>query len=159
VNLIFSNKDIALTDSKATDNSDQEKLAQDVAAAMMRDDQAGKHLKIELEKIASGSAITRMEVRDDMVNGLGICHGGVTFTLADTTFALACNSRNRKTVAVECTINFVAASKVGDVLTAEAREISVKGRIGIYDITVRNQNSELIAEFRGTSYGTSSTVI
>jgi uncharacterized domain 1 len=94
-----------------------------------------------------------------MVNGLGICHGGVTFTLADTTFALACNSRNRRTVALACSINFVAASNVGDVLRAEAREISVKGRVGVYDITVKNQKDELIAEFRGTSYATSSSVI
>lgn len=126
---------------------------------MLREDKASRYLDIQLESINSGVAITRMVVRSDMVNGLGICHGGVTFTLADTTFALACNSRNRRTVALACTINFVAASNVGDVLRAEAREISAKGRVGVYDITVKNQKDELVAEFRGTSYGTSSAVI
>lgn len=148
-----------MTDDRATQNSNETKLAQEVAAEMLREDKASKHLDIQLESIDSGIAITRMVVRNDMVNGLGICHGGITFTLADTTFALACNSRNRRTVALACTINFVAASNVGDTLRAQAREVSVKGRIGIYDITVKNQDDELVAEFRGTSYGTSSTVL
>lgn len=152
-------KVIALTEERATESSNPTKLAQEVAAKMLQEDKVSRHLAIELESINPGVAVTTMVVRSDMVNGLGICHGGVTFTLADTTFALACNSRNRKTVALACTINFVAASNVGDVLRAEARELSGKGRIGVYDITVRNQNNELIAEFRGTSYATSSPVL
>lgn len=156
---IIPHKVKTLTDERTTESSNPTKLAQEVAAEMLQADKVSRHLAIQLESINSGVAVTTMVVRSDMVNGLGICHGGVTFSLADTTFALACNSRNRKTVALSCTINFVAASNVGDILRAEARELSVKGRIGVYDITVRNQNNELIAEFRGTSYATSSSVL
>jgi acyl-CoA thioesterase len=94
-----------------------------------------------------------------MVNGFGICHGGVTFSLADTAFAYACNSRNNKTIALACTINFLAAVKPGDRLIATAQEKSLGGRIGVYDITVVNQDNVLVAEFRGTSYATSDSVI
>lgn len=134
-------------------------LAQKVAEEMFKNDKASKHLGIRLEKIDEGKAVVSMTVRDDMLNGFGICHGGVTFTLADTAFACACNSRNRKTVALNCTINFIAAGKEGDVLTATAREVSTAGRTGVYDITVTNQTGAVMAEFRGTSYGTSSTAL
>ena len=134
-------------------------LAQKVAEEMFKNDRASNHLGIRLEKIDEGTAVVSMTVRDDMLNGFGICHGGVTFTLADTAFACACNSRNRKTVALNCTINFIAAGKEGDVLTATAREVSTAGRTGVYDITVTNQTGAVMAEFRGTSYGTSSTAL
>lgn len=130
-----------------------------IAEIMMRNDKASQHLGIQLVDIKPGVATTTMLVRDDMTNGFGICHGGVTFTLADTAFACACNSRNRKTVALACTINFIAACKPGDVLTAVAREVALKGRTGVYDISVTNQSGALVAEFRGTSYGTSSPVV
>lgn len=130
-----------------------------VAQAMMAADQASRHLGIELTSISEGRACARMTVREDMLNGFGICHGGITFTLADTAFACACNSRNRKTVALACTINFIAATRAGDVLTAEAVEVSLAGRTGVYDITVTDQTGKVVAEFRGTSYGTSSTIV
>jgi len=130
-----------------------------IGAAMMEADKASKQLGIRLEHIAAGEATVSMRIREEMLNGFGICHGGVTFTLADTAFACACNSRNRKTVALACTINFVAAGKEGDVLTAVAKEVSLAGRTGVYDISVTDQTGKKIAEFRGTSYGTSSNII
>lgn len=136
-----------------------EDLTAKVVDAMMKEDQASKHLGIKVQKVEPGAAIVTMTVREDMLNGFGICHGGMTFTLADTAFACACNSRNRKTVALTCTINFVAAAKAGDVLTATAKELSLSGRTGLYDIAVTNQTGALVAQFRGTSYGTSSTIL
>ncbi|MDZ4836225.1 MAG: hydroxyphenylacetyl-CoA thioesterase PaaI [Candidatus Melainabacteria bacterium] len=134
-------------------------LTKRVVDTMMKEDKASKHLGIEVLEVTPGTAKVSMTVRDDMLNGFGICHGGMTFTLADTAFACACNSRNRKTVALACTINFVAAAKAGDVLTAVAKELSLSGRTGLYDIAVTNQAGALVAQFRGTSYGTSSTVL
>lgn len=136
-----------------------EETAKQVAAYMLTHDRASRHLGIKIDSVDEGVAVLSMTVRDDMLNGLDILHGGFTFSLADSAFAFACNSRNRKTVALNCTINFVAAGKAGDVLTATAREVSLSGRTGIYDVTVKNQKGDLIAEFRGTSYGTSSNVL
>lgn len=133
--------------------------AEKIAAEMLKNDRASQHLAIKLDKIDEGTAVVSMVVRDDMLNGFDICHGGVIFTLADTAFACACNSRNRKTVALACTINFIVAGRAGDVLTAYAREVSLAGRTGVYDITVKNQTGTVMAEFRGTSYGTSSTIL
>ncbi len=134
-------------------------VARRVAEYMLRRDRASSNLGITILSVDEGVAVLQMTVRDDMLNGLDILHGGITFTLADSAFAFACNSRNRKTVALNCTVNFVAAARAGDVLTASAGEVSLSGRTGIYDVSVKNQKDELIAEFRGTSYGTSSDVI
>ncbi len=141
------------TDTKPED------LAAHVAAVMNANDRAAKLLGITLVEVRPGGAVMRMLVREDMLNGHGICHGGITFTLADTAFAYACNSRNVKTLALACTINFVAAVSEGDVLTAEAREVSSSNKTGIYDIAVTNQKGESVAQFRGTSYATRSSVI
>ncbi|MBX9952379.1 MAG: hydroxyphenylacetyl-CoA thioesterase PaaI [Candidatus Obscuribacterales bacterium] len=142
----------------ATENKAGETAAR-VAQYMLAHDRASRHLGIKIERVDEGVAVLSMTVREDMLNGLDILHGGFTFSLADSAFAFACNSRNRKTVALNCTINFVAAAKVGDTLTATAREVSLSGRTGVYDVSVKNQNDELVAEFRGTSYGTSSSVV
>lgn len=133
--------------------------AKQVADFMLKHDRASQHLGIKIDSVEEGVAVLSMTVRDDMLNGLDILHGGFTFSLADSAFAFACNSRNRKTVALNCTINFVAAAKVGDVLTATAREVSLSGRTGVYDVSVKNQRGDVVAEFRGTSYGTSSSVV
>jgi acyl-CoA thioesterase len=133
--------------------------AQQVAETMLAADRHSKHLGMKLESVEEGAATLSMLVREDMLNGLDICHGGVTFSLADTAFACACNSRNRRTVALACNINFIAAGKKGDILTAVAKEVTLSGRTGVYDIDVRNQDGAVVAQFRGTSYGTSSTVI
>jgi acyl-CoA thioesterase len=117
---------------------------------MMASDAASRMLGIELVDYGPGWARTRMTVRDDMVNGHGICHGGMIFSLADTAFACACNSWGPVTVAAECDIVFVAPARSGDTLTAEARVRSRYGRNGIYDVTV-TLGDQVIAEFRGRS--------
>ncbi len=131
-------------------------LPYQIAHAMLAADQASAQLGIELIEIREGYCKMSMLVREDMVNGLGICHGGLIFSLGDTAFAFACNSRNVKTVALSCTINFLSAANVGSKLIAEAVEISLKGRTGLYDVAISNEEGQKIAEFRGTSYGTSS---
>ena len=106
---------------------------------------------MRITKVAPGFAELTMTVRHDMVNGHAICHGGFVFTLADSAFAFACNSYNANTVAAGCAIEFLAPSREGDVLTATARERTLVGRNGIYDIEVTNQGGETIALFRGKS--------
>lgn len=125
---------------------------------MMANDKAARALGIELVEIAPGFAKMTMQVRNDMLNGFAICHGGMTFSLADTAFAYACNSRNKKTVALQCTINYTSAAHEGDTLTAVASESSLAGRTGVYDITITNQHGKQISFFRGTSYATSSSI-
>jgi len=118
--------------------------------AMMAGDAASRMLGIELVDHGEGWARTQMTVRDDMVNGHGICHGGMIFSVADTAFACACNSWGPVTVAAECDIVFAAPARSGDVLTAEARLRSRFGRTGLYDVAVQ-AGGKLIAEFRGRS--------
>lgn len=117
---------------------------------MLATDAVARMLGIELTSYGPGWARTRMTVRADMVNGHGMCHGGMIFTLADTAFAGACNSWGPVTVAAGCDIVFVAPARIGDVLTAEARMRSRYGRNGIYDATVLD-GDRLVAEFRGRS--------
>ncbi|HEU4946482.1 MAG TPA: hydroxyphenylacetyl-CoA thioesterase PaaI [Kribbella sp.] len=136
--------------------SDQ--LAADVAAAMWAEDTASAGLGMRLVSVGAGTAVLEMPVRDDMVNGHGMAHGGFVFTLADSAFAFACNSRNQVTVAQACDIVFVAPARRGDLLVAEARERASYGRNGIYDVTVR-RGDELIAEFRGRSRRLGRTII
>ncbi|TWD80340.1 acyl-CoA thioesterase [Kribbella amoyensis] len=135
-----------------------DELAARVAAAMWADDTASAGLGMRLVEVTEGSARLEMTVRDDMVNGHGIAHGGFVFTLADSAFAFACNSRNQVTVAQACDIVFVAPAQRGDRLIAEARERTAFGRNGIYDVTVR-RGDEVIAEFRGRSRQLSGTVV
>ena len=131
---------------------DPQRVAEAVRDAMWRDDRASKALGMEVLAIGPGSATLRMTVRDDMLNGHDICHGGLVTTLADSAFAFACNAYNQVTVASGFDVNLVSAARLGDVLTAEARELSKAGRTGVYDIDVRNQRGERVAAFRGRSY-------
>ena len=126
-------------------------IAQACAAKMWEGDQVRRALGIELVAVAPGEASVRMTVRRDMLNSHAMCHGGMIFTLADTAFAYACNSRDASTVAQNCSITFLAPGKLDDVLTAHARELRLAGRSGIYDITVVRQDGAAIAEFRGLS--------
>jgi len=123
----------------------------DPVAAMLAADAASEMLGIEVDGYGPGWARTRMLVREDMVNGHGMCHGGLVFTLADTAFACACNGWGPVTVAAGCEIVFAEPANLGDVLTAEARMRSRFGRNGIYDVTVTH-GDRLIAEFRGRSH-------
>jgi acyl-CoA thioesterase len=127
-----------------------EQVARRSAEAMWAGDAASQGLGMELVEVAPGRATLRMSVRADMVNGHAIGHGGLTFTLADSAFAFACNSYNRSTVAAGAEISFLAPTRLGDVLVAEAVERSREGRDGVYDVTVRSGEA-VVAEFVGRS--------
>ncbi len=125
--------------------------AQKAAEAMWAGDKASQWMGFQMVHVDEGSAEFSLTVADHHANGHGICHGGVIFTLADTAFAFACNSRNQSTVAMHNIISYLAPGRIGDTLTATAREVTLNGRNGIYDVKVTNQNTDLIAEFRGMS--------
>jgi len=127
-------------------------LAETVATAMYARDRASQSLGMTIAAVGPGHAELTMTVRQDMLNGHAICHGGFVFALADSAFAFACNSYNLTTVASGCAIDFVAPAQEGDLLTAVAQERSVSGRTGVYDIEVANQRGERVAFFRGKSY-------
>ena len=127
-------------------------LAERVARSMFDSDRASRALGMRIETIAPGHAEMTMTVRDDMLNGHAICHGGYIFLLADSTFAFACNSYNRNTVAQGCAIDYLSPAHAGDVLRATGVERSRTGRTGVYDIEVRNQQGRKVALFRGKSY-------
>jgi acyl-CoA thioesterase len=120
--------------------------------AMWKDDRASRLLGIEVLAVGPGSATLRMTVREDLLNGHHICHGGFVTTLADSAFAFACNAYNELTVAAGFDVNLLQAARLGDVLTATARELSKGGRSGVYDIHVHNQRGEPVAAFRGRSF-------
>jgi len=126
-------------------------MAQACADAMWQYDRASKALGMSIQRIAPGEAVLSMTVRPDMTNGHDICHGGFIFTLADSTFAFACNSYNQRTVAQQCAVTFIRAVHAGETLTAHAIERSKAGRGGIYDVTVRDSKNIVVAEFRGHS--------
>lgn len=128
-----------------------DELAKACAETMWSNDDASRGLGMEIVRIAQGEAVLSMTVRADMLNGQKICHGGFMFTLADSAFAFACNGYNQFTVAQRCSIDFLAPVFEGDLLTAYAEERTRKGRSGIYDVRVKNQRGEVVAEMRGNS--------
>ena len=132
---------------------DPQALAQRSAQAMYAADKASRLLGIQVTDVAPGRATARMQVRDTMLNGHAICHGGYVFLLADTAFAFACNTYGPVTVAAACDVVFLGPARLGDDLIAEAAERRRYGRSGIYDVTVRQAGPEgpVIAEFRGHS--------
>jgi len=125
-------------------------LAERAVAALYARDHASQALGIRVTAVKPGFAQVAMAMREDMVNGHGLCHGGLVFTLADSAFA--CNSRNEATVAAAASIDFLAGARAGDELTAEAREVWRTKRNGLYEIVVFNRHGERIALFRGRSY-------
>lgn len=133
--------------------------ARQCAAVMLEKDSASRALGIAVEINAAGSATTRMTVTEAMLNGFAVCHGGHIFALADTAFAFACNAYNKLTVAAGADIDFLRPAYAGDKLTAVAKERSRGGRTGIYDVTVRNQDAEEVAVFRGRSYSTGKSIL
>ena len=130
---------------------DPQAVAERSAAAMYEADLASRHLGIRIERVTPGHATARMLVRDTMINGHNICHGGYVFLLADTAFAFACNTYGPVTVAAACDVAFLAPAHLGDELIAHASERHRADRSGIYDVTVRLPNASVIAEFRGHS--------
>ncbi|WP_328990008.1 hydroxyphenylacetyl-CoA thioesterase PaaI [Kribbella sp. NBC_01245] len=135
-----------------------DRLAERVAAAMWAEDAASVGLGMRIVDVGAGRATVEMTIRDDMVNGHGMAHGGFVFALADSAFSFACNSGNVTTVAQACDIVFVAPAQRGDVLVAEAVGRASYGRNGIYDVTVRC-GDQLIAEFRGRSRQIGGTIV
>jgi acyl-CoA thioesterase len=127
-----------------------EDIARACADAMWAEDDASKGLGMEIVEIGPGFATLAMAVRPDMVNGQRIAHGGFIFTLADSAFALACNSHNERVVAAQGQITFITPGRLGDRLVAKAREVTRSGRSGIYDVRV-TAGDIVIAEFRGHS--------
>ena len=125
--------------------------AQKFAKTMWNNDQASAWFGMRIDEIDEGFAMLSLTVEKKHTNGHGICHGGVTFALADSAFAFACNSRNQSTVAQHNTISYTTPVKLGDVLIATAKEISLIGRNGIYDVEVTNQEGLTVAQFRGYS--------
>ena len=136
-------------------DDEREALARDSAAAMWAQDRASVGLGMKIRAVAPGRATVGMRVREDMVNGYGSCHGGLIATLADSAFAVACNTHGEVTVAAGFDVTFVAPGRLGDELVAEATERARFGRSGLYDVTVRALRGDgpphLVAEFRGRS--------
>lgn len=130
-----------------------EEIAAETTRAMLADDAASRMMGMEVLEVRPGYARLSMKIRPDMLNGFKMMHGGFTFTLADSAFAFACNSYNKMTVAQSCDVDFTNAAREGDVLTAECTEAHQRGRSGIYDVTVTNQDGTVIALFRGKSRG------
>ncbi len=139
--------------------TDKDKLAQDVVNKMMLDDRFSQWLGIQVMEIREGYSRIKMTVRPEMLNGLGIVHGGVAFSLADSAFAFACNNRNNLSVALDTSINFIKPVHVDDVLMAEATEIHNGKTTGLYQIRVMNQHDHLVALFKGTCFRTGKTLL
>lgn len=138
-------------DHGGIDTMDPDALARACAQSMWAADKASKHMGMKLDHVAAGTATMSMTVQDFMTNGHDICHGGFIFTLADSTFAFACNGYNQNAVAQHCAVSFLLPVKSGETLTARATEIHRSGRSGIYDIRVTREDGETVAEFRGQS--------
>lgn len=131
--------------------NEADKLARQVADTLLQREGTGPAWGVSIDDAREGHALVRMTLRDDMLNGHRSAHGGMIFALADTAFAYACNSRNENTVAQHASISFLAPAQAGDVLIAEAREISRSGRSGVYQVSVKTAAGAVIAEFTGLS--------
>ncbi len=131
----------------------------EVVDHMMTHDLFSQWLGVEVLEIKEGRSRIRMLVRKEMINGFGIVHGGIAFSLADSAFAFACNNRNNLSVALDTSINFLKPVNVGDQLTAEAREIHNGRTTGLYHIEIRNQEDVMVAMFKGTCYRTGKTLV
>ena len=132
--------------------ADPQALAEQVRDTMFANDAAAHALGMAVTAVGPGHATVAMTVRPDMLNGFGICHGGLIATLADAAFAYACNSHNQMTVASGFDVELLASGRAGDRLLATGRVVSQAGRLGLCDIEVHNQRGERVAVFRGRSY-------
>ena len=126
---------------------------------MMETDLFSQWLGIQIIEIKEGYSKIKMKVRSEMMNGLGIVHGGIAFSLADSSFAFACNSRNNLSVALDTSINFLKPVHVDDELVAEAKEIHNGKSTGLYQITIMNQHNHIVALFKGTCFRTSKNLV
>jgi len=137
----------------------KDQLAKSVVDHMMLNDFFSQWMQVEVLEIKEGYSKIKMTIRKEMVNGFGIVHGGLPFSLADSAFAFACNNRNNLSVALDVTITFTKAVNVGDELTAEAKEVHNGRSTGVYLITVTNQKNEQVALFKGTCFRTGKNLI
>ena len=135
-------------------HDDAQALAKRVVSGMLAADAFTRWLGAEVLETAPRRSVLRMPVRDDMVNGFGTCHGGVTFALADSAFAFACNTGGTVCVALDVTVSYPNPARAGDVLTAIAEAEAEPRRVGFYRVTVTNQRGEPVALFHGTAYDT-----
>lgn len=138
-----------------TPDSREQALAERVVARMMERDEMSRWLGLEVVEVAPRRVVCRMTVRPDMVNGFGVSHGGIVFSLADSAFAFACNTHGRVTVSIENAITYPAPVHPGDRLSAVAEEEGSSNRLGYFRVAVHNQEQVLVAMFRGTAYRTS----
>src|SRR5215212_5258971 len=138
---------------------EKDQLASNVVAHMMENDYFSQWMQVEVLEVKEGYSKIRMTIRKEMVNGFGIVHGGLPFSLADSAFAFACNNRNNISVALDVTITFTKAVNVGDELTAEVKEIHNGKSTGVYLITISNQKNEQVAFFKGTCFRTNKELI
>ena len=130
-------------------------IAKKIVDKMYQNDAFSQWLGIEVIEIKDGLCRLRMIIREEMLNGFQIAHGGIAYSLADTALAFASNSYGRKSLSIETSISHTASLKVGDVLTAETKELSMTDKIGIYLINIKNQNNKEVAIFKGTIFRTS----
>ena len=147
------------TSDATTSLGDDQRLAERVVATMMERDAFSQWLGIEITSVAPNAATVRMTVRPEMVNGFGVCHGGVTFSLADSALAFASNTHGRLTMSIENSIRYPATVVPGDALTATAVEESSTRRLAFFNVTVRKASGEVVGLFRGTVYRTSREIL
>ena len=140
-------------------STDANKLAQKVVEKMTEHDEFSQWMGVEVLEIKEGYSRIRMTIRKEMLNGFGIVHGGIPFSLADSAFAFACNNRNNLSVALDVTITFTKAVNTGDILTAEAKEVHNGRSTGVYLISVTNQKDEHVALFKGTCFRTGKSLL
>jgi acyl-CoA thioesterase len=139
--------------------NEEDQLAQKVVDKMMDHDAFSQWMDVKVLDIKEGYSKIQMTIRKEMVNGFGIVHGGLPFSLADSAFAFACNNRNNLSVALDVTITFTKAVNVGDTLTAEAKEVHNGRSTGVYLIIVTNQENKQVALFKGTCFRTGKTLV
>jgi acyl-CoA thioesterase len=140
-------------------NADKDAFAVSVINHIMENDLFSQWLGITIVDIKEGYSKIKMTVRSEMINGLGIVHGGIAFSLADSAFAFACNNRNVLSVALDTSINFIKPVHVGDVLTAETKEIHNGKSTGLYHISITNQKEHVVAVFKGTCFRTNKKLV
>lgn len=140
-------------------HKEKDGLANTVVAHMMQNDLFSQWLGIAVLEIREGYSKIKMTVRSEMINGFGIVHGGIAFSLADSAFAFACNNRNNLSVALDTAINFTKPVHVGDTLTAEAKEMHNGKSTGLYHITITNQRDHTVALFKGTCFRTGKELV
>lgn len=134
--------------------TDPQRRAEHIVAGMLSRDEFTRWLGIEVRDIKPNRCTCRMVVREEMVNGFGVAHGGIAFSLADSAFAFACNTQGRITMSIENSVTYPRPVRPGDILTAVAAEESGSRRLGFFRVEVTNQHQETVALFRGTAYKT-----